>query len=71
MVLLIEDISAPALAHRLSGQDRPVLLDVREAWERGLARVEPSLHIPMADVPDRLSAVAPVPSLANTAEVTR
>lgn len=55
MVLLIEDISAPALAHRLSGQDRPVLLDVREAWERGLARVEPSLHIPMADVPDRLS----------------
>jgi rhodanese-related sulfurtransferase len=50
---VIEDIDPRGLAGRLTGPDGPLLLDVREAWERGLARVEPSLHIPMADVPDR------------------
>jgi len=30
-----------------------VLLDVREPWERGLAVIEPSLHIPMGEVASR------------------
>ncbi len=52
--LAIEDITPRALSDRLAAGDRPVLLDVREAWELSIARLEPSLHIPMADVPDRL-----------------
>lgn len=32
-----------------------VLLDVRELDERETARIEPSLHIPMNDLPARLS----------------
>ncbi|MCI4334921.1 MAG: sulfurtransferase [Thermoplasmata archaeon] len=31
----------------------PLLLDVREDVERETARIEPSVHIPMADVPLR------------------
>jgi rhodanese-related sulfurtransferase len=52
--LVIEDIDARDLAGRLAGPDRPIVLDVRESWERTFACLEPSLHIPMADVPDRL-----------------
>ncbi len=52
--MAIEDIAPRVLAERLAAEDRPVLLDVREAWELSIARLEPSLHIPMADVPDRL-----------------
>jgi rhodanese-related sulfurtransferase len=33
--------------------EAPVLLDVRESWEVQTARIEGSLHIPMAEVPAR------------------
>ncbi len=33
---------------------RPLLLDVRESWERELARLDDDLHIPLADLPRRL-----------------
>lgn len=36
-----------------------VLLDVREPWERELAQIGPSSHIPMADVPTRLQELDP------------
>jgi len=32
-----------------------VLLDVREPYERELAVIEPSIHIPMQEVPQRLA----------------
>jgi rhodanese-related sulfurtransferase len=35
------------------------LLDVREVFERRLAVIEPSLHIPMNEVPARLSEIPP------------
>jgi rhodanese-related sulfurtransferase len=38
---------------------RVMLLDVREPNERELAAIEPSLHIPMRDVPQRLSELPP------------
>ncbi len=41
-------------------RDRPrsvVLLDVREPYERALAAIEPSIHIPMNELPDRLAEV--------------
>lgn len=37
------------------GDPPPLLLDVREDEEREVARIEPSLHIPMGEVPQRLS----------------
>jgi rhodanese-related sulfurtransferase len=34
-----------------------VLLDVREPEERAMAKIEPSLHIPMDDVPARIKEI--------------
>lgn len=51
-----------ATVQRLAGQD-PVLLDVREAWELDIARLElPGtrlLHIPMGQLPARLAELNP------------
>ena len=57
--LLIEDITPRDLAVKLDGASRPLLLDVREAWELSIARLDPALHIPMNDVPDRLDELNP------------
>ena len=37
----------------LAGPDRPIILDVREAWEYQVARIEGSTLIPMGDIPSR------------------
>jgi rhodanese-related sulfurtransferase len=42
-----------------AGRDKPLLLDVREAWEWDTARIEGSRHIPMREVPARLAEVDP------------
>ena len=34
---------------------RVLLLDVREPFERRIARIDPSIHIPMNDVPGRIA----------------
>jgi len=34
-----------------------LLLDVREAFEREVARIEPSVHIPMQEIPSRLGEI--------------
>jgi rhodanese-related sulfurtransferase len=41
------------VARRESGVD-PLLLDVREDWEVAIAHVPGTVHIPMAQVPERL-----------------
>jgi len=51
-----------AAAAMLAAPDaQAVLLDVREPWEVALARIEPegvrTLHVPMNDVPARLSEI--------------
>ena len=46
------------VALRKSGAD-VVLLDVREGWELGIARVEPVVHIPMGEVAERLNELDP------------
>ncbi|MCI4363506.1 MAG: sulfurtransferase [Thermoplasmata archaeon] len=51
---MVEAITPEELAPRLrAGAGAPFLLDVREDEEREVARIEPSLHIPMAEVPAR------------------
>ncbi|MCI4345882.1 MAG: sulfurtransferase [Thermoplasmata archaeon] len=50
----MEAITPEELAPRLrSTIEPPFLLDVREDEEREIARIEPSLHIPMSEVPNR------------------
>lgn len=52
---MVEELSAHEVAARLKAKPATVLLlDVREPDERETARIEPSLHIPMREVPDRL-----------------
>ncbi|MHB1435017.1 MAG: rhodanese-like domain-containing protein [Thermoplasmata archaeon] len=51
-------MSVREVAERHSNDpDCMVLLDVREHDERAFNRIEPSLHIPMNDVPRRLSEI--------------
>jgi rhodanese-related sulfurtransferase len=38
-------------------REKPILLDVREPWEWETARIEGSRHIPMREVPSRLSEI--------------
>jgi len=53
----MKPLSAPELAAWLADADRarPVLLDVREAWENELCRIEGSQLAPMQTIPRRLS----------------
>ena len=56
---MVEEIAPAEVARRLRSEPgRLVLLDVREPYERELARIEPSLHVPMQEVPDRLAEIA-------------
>ncbi len=49
------ELSATDVAKRLhEAPDSVVLLDVREPFERELATIEPSRHIPMREVPGRI-----------------
>jgi len=55
---MLEQLDVRTVAQRL--QERPesmILLDVREAFEREVASIDPSLHIPMGDVPSRLEEI--------------
>lgn len=49
--------AAEVAQERAADPEAILLLDVREDEEREIARIEPSLHIPMADVADRLSEI--------------
>ena len=55
---MVSEVSPRELAKLLEERSpRLVLLDVREDEERATARIEPSLHIPMNDVPSRLAEI--------------
>lgn len=55
---MVTPIGPEDLARRMRDPDHPILLlDVREADERETARIEPSLHIPMNEVPRRVGEI--------------
>jgi adenylyltransferase/sulfurtransferase len=54
-----ENITAGGLKARLDAGDRPVLLDVREPWEFGLARIDGSKLIPMSELGERFTELDP------------
>lgn len=52
-VMLSPEITAESFAELRKQENAPVLLDVREKWEYDTAHIEPSLHIPMGEIPSR------------------
>jgi sulfur-carrier protein adenylyltransferase/sulfurtransferase len=55
---MVAQLSPEEVAERLRARSGAVvLLDVREPYERDFARIEPSMHIPMQEVPGRLSEI--------------
>jgi rhodanese-related sulfurtransferase len=55
------EIFATDLAGRLGRSEPTFLLDVRETWEREIARLPGDVHIPMKELPRRLSEVVSPP----------
>lgn len=51
---MVEPLDVKAVPPRLADGQGWLLLDVREPVEREAARIEPSVHIPMHDVPARV-----------------
>jgi len=55
---MVEELSPTEVAARVKANPKGVLLlDVREPNERELAHIEPSLFIPMREVPNRLEEI--------------
>ena len=50
-------LSPQGLSDWLKDQDRrkPLLLDVREPWELQACRIPDAIHVPMREIPSRLS----------------
>jgi sulfur-carrier protein adenylyltransferase/sulfurtransferase len=46
----MDEITPQELKARLTGNDRPLLLDVRQDWETRLARLENAVHIPIEEI---------------------
>lgn len=60
----MEELAPREVARRLrETPGRLVLLDVREPFEREVARIDPSVHIPMQEVPDRLDEIPRDPTV--------
>lgn len=51
---MIDSLDPRQAAERLDGDDPPLLVDVRERWERDIASLPGSLHLPMGQVPARV-----------------
>lgn len=56
---MVEEISVEELKARLDAGTAPLVIDVREGWELDISRVEFARHVPMGEVPERLSELDP------------
>ncbi len=52
---MIEDITPSEFNQRRESGELWTLLDVREAWEIGIARIDKTIDIPMGEVPARFA----------------
>ena len=52
---MIHEISAPELKARRDRGESPLVIDVREDWELQLASIPGVVHVPMSQIPARLS----------------
>ncbi len=55
----MEEITPRELRARLAAPNPPLLLDVRQDWERRLCRLENSVHIPMEEIEFRADELSP------------
>jgi rhodanese-related sulfurtransferase len=55
---MVRDISAPELKAKRDRGERPQVLDVREDWELQLASIPDVVHVPMNQVPARVSELS-------------
>jgi rhodanese-related sulfurtransferase len=58
MVASVREISAPELKARRDRGERLQVVDVREAWELQLASIPDVVHVPMNQVPTRISELS-------------
>ncbi len=56
---MIQEMTVQELAARRQAGSAPLVLDVREEWELDIAQLPDVLHIPMNEIPDRLSELNP------------
>jgi len=55
---MVHEIDPSEAARKLKAEpEKVLLLDVREPYERELAVIEPSLHIPMGEIPSRAEEI--------------
>ena len=52
---MIREISVAELKARRDRGEKPLVVDVREGWELQLASIPDVVHVPMNELPDRLS----------------
>ena len=55
----MDEISPQELKARLDGNDRPLLLDVRQDWETRLCRLPNAVHIPIEEIELRYEELSP------------
>ena len=53
----MKEITPTELQALLAEKDPPVVLDVREGWERQICAIDGSLHIPLQLLPQRLTDI--------------
>ncbi len=52
---MVTQISVDELAARRAAGEGPLVIDVREPWELEIASLPDVLHVPMNEIPERLS----------------
>lgn len=52
---MVQEISAAELKARRDKGEKPLVIDVRESWELQLASIPDVVHVPMNELPGRLS----------------
>lgn len=56
---MVQELSVEALKAKLDAGEQPVVIDVREAHELEISRVDFARHLPMGEVPARLGELDP------------
>ena len=53
----IPQLSPTSLAAALASPTPPLVIDVREPWELGIARLDGATHMPLDTIPDRVDDI--------------
>jgi len=56
---MVEELSVESLKARIDAGEKPLVIDVREAWELEISSLPFASHLPMGQVVDRLGEFDP------------